>query len=139
MLLGASNLTRAFPMVVRLALNTCNGPLSIHTAMGFGRSYGKESRFLLKKSLGIFQSKIWDALAQQKSFPTTAFMTDIGNDLAYEVPVDQLMEWVEDGVVRLQHLDAKNCHHGRPFGGFASCWRGSISHHSHAFVSPMST
>ncbi len=75
--------------------------------MGFGRSYGKESRFLTKKSLGIFQSKIWDALERKKSFSTTAFVTDIGNDLAYEVPVDQLIEWVEGCVNRLQSIDAK--------------------------------
>ncbi len=82
------------------------GPLSIHAAMGFGRSYGQESRFLEKKSLGIFLCGIWDALAQEKKFSTTAIVTDIGNDLAYEVPVEQVVKWVEACVDRLQSHDA---------------------------------
>ncbi len=83
------------------------GPLSIHAAMGFGRSYGKESRFLEKKYLGIFSCGIWKALEQEKEIPTTAFVTDIGNDLAYEVPVDRVAKWVDECVVRLQSYEAK--------------------------------
>ena len=39
--------------------------------------------------------------------PTTAWLTDIGNDLAYEVPVETLVEWVSGCVDRLQELDAR--------------------------------
>ena len=94
-------------MVVRMAMSTFDRPLRIHAAMGFGRSYGKESRFLTKKYLGIFQSGIWNALDQEKCISSTAFLTDIGNDLAYEVPVEQLVEWVEACVNRLQSINAK--------------------------------
>jgi len=83
------------------------GPLSIHAAMGFGRSYGLDSRFLEKKYFGIFFCGIWEALEQEKKIPTTAFLTDIGNDLAYEVPVDRLAKWVEACVDRLQSHEAK--------------------------------
>jgi len=93
-------------MVVRLARKRIEGPLSIHSAMGLGRSYGQESRFLEKKSLGIFLCGIWDALEQEKKIPTTAIVTDIGNDLAYEVPVEQVVEWVEACVDRLLSHDA---------------------------------
>jgi hypothetical protein len=105
-LLGASNLTRAFSMVVRFARKRIQGPLFIHAAMGLGRSYGQESRFLEKKSLGIFLCGIWDALEQEKKIPTTAIVTDIGNDLAYEVPVKTVVEWVEACLDRLELVGA---------------------------------
>ncbi len=106
-LLGASNLTRAFPTVVSAARTTWEGPISILAAMGFGRSYGKESRFLEKKISGIFQCGIWEALQQQKNISTTAFVTDIGNDLAYEVPVERVVKWVDVCLDRLQSLGAR--------------------------------
>jgi len=83
------------------------GPLSIHAAMGFGRSYGQECRFLEKKISGIFSCGIWKAIEQQKKIQTTAFVTDIGNDLAYEVPVDRVAKWVDECVDRLQSHDAR--------------------------------
>lgn len=104
MLLGASNLTRAFPTVVSAALSSFERPLSILAAMGFGRSYGQESRFFLKKNSGIFQSKIWDVLKHNSQTSTTAFVTDIGNDLAYEVPVETVVEWIETCLDRLDSI-----------------------------------
>ena len=90
-----------------MGLTAFHGPLSILAAMGCGRSYGKESRFLEKKISGIFQCGIWEALEKKKEIPTTAFVTDIGNDLAYEVPVERVAEWVEQCVSRLQALGAQ--------------------------------
>jgi hypothetical protein len=75
--------------------------LTIHAAMGFGRSYGRESGFMGKKISGIFSSSIWDAYEQESSVSTIAFVTDIGNDLAYEEPVNRIMEWVQVCVERL--------------------------------------
>jgi hypothetical protein len=37
----------------------------------------------------------------------TAFMTDIGNDLAYEVPVETILEWVETCLDRLLSMQAQ--------------------------------
>ncbi len=107
MLLGASNLTRAFPGVVSAALSSFERPLSILSAMGFGRSYGQESHFFLKKNSGIFQSKIWDVLKQNSQTPTTAFVTDIGNDLAYEVAVETVVDWIETCLDRLDSIAAR--------------------------------
>lgn len=106
-LLGASNLTRAFPTVVRSALASFERPLSIVSAMGFGRSYGQESSFLGKKILGIFQNNLWDKLQRDSLTPTTAFVTDIGNDLAYEVPVERVVEWIEACLDRLESVGAQ--------------------------------
>jgi hypothetical protein len=60
-----------------------------------------------KKIPGIFFSGIWSALQQEKTVPITAWITDIGNDLAYEVPVETILEWVSGCVDRLQELDAR--------------------------------
>jgi hypothetical protein len=99
--LGASNLSRSFPSAVGVAQQAFARPLSIHAAMGFGRSYGKESGLLGKKFSGIFLSRIWEALDTNSAQPTIAFVTDIGNDLAYEHPVDAILEWVDGCISRL--------------------------------------
>ncbi len=101
-MLGASNLSRSFPLAVETAYQTLTRPIAIHAAMGFGRSYGIESGFLGKKFSGISFSKIWEALESETSSSTIAFVTDVGNDLGYEQPVDAIMEWVEACVSRLQ-------------------------------------
>jgi hypothetical protein len=106
-LLGASNLTRAFPMVVSLARKTFGGPLSIFAAHGLGRSYGLEAGNLGKKFPGIFFSGLWPALREEKMSPTTAWITDIGNDLAYEAPVASILEWVTGCVERLEQVGAR--------------------------------
>lgn len=100
-LLGASNLSRSFPLAVETAFQSLARPLAIHAAMGFGRSYGKESGFLGKKFSGISLSKIWEALESETSSDTIAFVTDVGNDLGYEQPVDAIMEWVAACCTRL--------------------------------------
>ena len=107
MLLGASNLTRAFSTVVGMALATYEGPLSILAAMGHGRSFGQESCFLGKKISGIFQCGIWKALERDKEIPTIAYVTDIGNDLAYELPVERIVQRVRECVDRLQTIGAR--------------------------------
>jgi hypothetical protein len=81
-------------------------PMTIHAAMGFGRSYGRESGFLGKKFSGISFAKIWDALDQDTTQSTIAFVTDVGNDLGYEQPVDAIVEWVETCVTRLNKRSA---------------------------------
>ena len=103
-MLGASNLTRAFPTAVSLALNVFAGPINIYVAKGLGRSYGKKSSCFGRKISGIFQCGIWQELAQENSVPISACLTDIGNDLAYEEPVEQVIGWVEACVDRLEAL-----------------------------------
>ena len=106
-MLGASNLSRAFPIVVSMSQQVFNAPLDIYVAKGHGRSYGKDSSCMGKKISGIFSCGIWRALEQKKSMPITAFLTDIGNDLAYEVPVETILEWVKACLDRLLALGAR--------------------------------
>jgi hypothetical protein len=92
---------------VNIAREMLNTRLAIHAAMGFGRSYGKQSGFMGKKFSGIFFSPLWDVYEQETSTSTLAFVTDIGNDLAYEEPVTCIMEWVETCVARLDKNGAQ--------------------------------
>lgn len=100
-MLGASNLARSFPTAVSSSISALGAPLSVFAAMGHGRSFGNDSGCFGKKNSGIFFSKIWEALETQESLPTTAWITDIGNDLAYEIPVATILEWVGGCVDRL--------------------------------------
>ena len=106
-LLGASNLSRAFPTVVSMSQKVFDTPLDLFVAKGHGRSYGKVSSCFGKKNSGIFSCGIWRALEQEKSVPITAIVTDVGNDLAYEVPVETVVEWVEGCLDRLLSHDAR--------------------------------
>jgi hypothetical protein len=108
-LLGASNLTRGISTVIETAENIWGRPLEILGALGHGRSYGMESNVLGRRLPGIVQCGLWNALAQSDAKPTAALITDIGNDILYEVPVAQIISWVQTTIERLQTIDANIC------------------------------
>jgi hypothetical protein len=100
-LLGASNLSRSFPNIVATARATWREPLEIMVAMGHGRSYGHDTTIFGRKISGIFPCALWQDLQTRAAMPTTALVTDIGNDLLYEISPDQLHDWVSTCVDRL--------------------------------------
>jgi hypothetical protein len=100
-LLGASNLSLSFSNVVATARTMFDGPIDFRVAMGFGRSYGQESKFFGKKFPGILQSDLWCALECAPHVQTVAIVADVGNDLAYEAPVEVVIEWVRETLDRL--------------------------------------
>lgn len=100
-LLGASNLSIMFPHVIKTLRATFAQPLDMVIAKGPGRSYGQESKIFRKKFLGILQCGLWDALAGSPARKTRAIVADIGNDLAYEASVEQIVAWVETVLDRL--------------------------------------
>jgi hypothetical protein len=106
-LLGASNVDRGLPTVVETALLCGGGPLELFLACGRGRSYGIESRFMGRVLPGITECGLWQALASRPAMPTSALLTDIGNDLLYEVPVRQIAGWVEACLDRLLAMQAR--------------------------------
>lgn len=106
-LLGASNLSIKFPMVVQAARAMFDAPLELVVAKGFGRSYGRESKFFGKKFPGILQSHLWDAIDRAPRLPTTALIADVGNDLAYEAPAEVIVEWVKTALDRLAAHEAR--------------------------------
>jgi len=108
-LLGASNLTRDFPLILRLLKKSVEPPCDIYTAMGHGRSYGNWSRLFHRALPGISKCDLWDALpveAPESSQPL-AIITDIGNDLIYGQSTDAIFGWIESCIKQLQQIDAR--------------------------------
>lgn len=106
-LLGASNLTRGISTVAETAAQAWGRPLDVLAALGHGRSYGMASTVLGRTLPGILQCGLWAALAARPEAPTAALLTDIGNDLFYGAPVEQVANWVERCLDRLVALDAR--------------------------------
>jgi hypothetical protein len=106
-LLGASNLTLPLDLVIRLMQQRCGGPSDVLIAAGHGRSFGKFSRVLIRGLPGIATSGLWRHLEAAPGLPTRALVTDIGNDIAYGYMPQQILEWVECCVERLQRCSAQ--------------------------------
>jgi len=110
-LLGASNLSLNLPAFLRRALGADGSPtplptpIDIRLAAGFGRSFGRSSRFLGRVLPGILEGDLFPALeslsAHDRDIPTFALVTDIGNDIGYEVEPARLIEWVEACLARI--------------------------------------
>jgi hypothetical protein len=99
--LGASNLTMSFSTVVETARRTWGEPVEIMAAMGHGRSFGQNSTVLGRKIPGIFPCSLWQDLNRRPPMPTAALVTDVGNDLLYGAPVEQVVKWVAGCLDRL--------------------------------------
>jgi hypothetical protein len=106
-LLGASNVTGAFPTIVETARRRCGGPLDVLAAFGNGRSYGLRRRWFWRELPSITACGLWDALERRPAAPAVALLTDVGNDLLYEVAVPQIVDWVETCVDRLRRAEAQ--------------------------------
>jgi hypothetical protein len=105
-LLGASNLTRGFSVVLETARRVWGTPVEILGAMGRGRSYGQSTTLLGRGLPGILKCGLWPAIDRQGPAPTAALLTDIGNDILYEVPVERLVGWVAECFQRLASCGA---------------------------------
>src|ERR1043165_8514894 len=90
-LLGASNLALSFPTVVATVRQTWSEAVEIMAAMGHGRSYGQDSSVLGRKIPGIFPCALWQDLQNRPPLPTSALLTDIGNDILYGISPDRLL------------------------------------------------
>jgi hypothetical protein len=99
--LGASNLTRGFRTVVAAARETWGPDVEVIAALGHGRSYGGESRFLGRTLPGILESGLWRELERRPPAPTRALLTDVGNDVAYGHGAERTLAWVEECLDRL--------------------------------------
>ena len=105
-MLGASNLTRGFPTVVSTASAAWGPDVQVLAAHGYGRSYGAPSRVLVRTLPGILESGLWLALDSLPEAPTRAYIGDVGNDVLYGYPAEQILAWVEEVVARLQRHGA---------------------------------
>jgi hypothetical protein len=101
---GASNLTRGFQAVVSTARSAWGPDVEIVAALGHGRSYGTASHFLIRRLPGILDSGLWQRLECGPAVPTRALVTDVGNDIVYGFPAEQILAWVGDALTRLAQV-----------------------------------
>lgn len=101
---GASNLTRGFQSVVSTARTVWGRDVEVIAALGHGRSYGAQSRFIGRTLPGILESDLWGTLASLPPAPARALMTDVGNDILYGYSPAQMLAWVEEAADRLQRI-----------------------------------
>jgi hypothetical protein len=106
-LLGASNVARGLSVITETARRVAGRPLEIFAAVGRGRSYGQASRLLGRELPGIAQCGLWEALASRPRMTTSALVTDIGNDLLYDQPLDRIVEWIDFCLSRLAEVEAR--------------------------------
>ena len=105
--LGASNLSRGLFRLLQASRFCSSSAFDLVVAAGHGRSYGVNSRIWKRSLPSILESGLWRSLdkmlnvAVSKNSPRLAVITDIGNDLLYGFPVEQIAEWVEEVVHRL--------------------------------------
>jgi hypothetical protein len=102
--LGASNLTRGLPTVVAGARAQGGSSVEVLGALGHGRSYGADSRFVIRRLPGILQSELWRQLSSMPPARTRALVTDVGNDIAYGFSAAETLGWVAEAIDRLQRL-----------------------------------
>ena len=102
--LGASNVSRGLARLAAVARARHSGPVDLFVAAGHGRSYGANSRVLMRRLPSILWSGLWRAVDRESGgdgLPLRALVTDIGNDLLYGFSVEQVAEWVRESLSRL--------------------------------------
>jgi hypothetical protein len=100
--LGASNLARGFGALVAAARAGWGAPFDVVSAFGPGRSYGMTSSLLGRRLPSILDCGLWTALDAQPPARTLALVTDVGNDILYEVEPARILEWVDEAVARVR-------------------------------------
>jgi hypothetical protein len=105
-LLGASNVAKAFGTLVETSRRAWGGPLELYAAFGHGRSYGRASAVFGRVLPGIIECGLWQAVGGEHERPTAALVTDIGNDILYECPVSEIAGWLEACLDRLARVRA---------------------------------
>ncbi|MDV6342288.1 hypothetical protein R2103_10985 [Nitrosomonas sp. Is24] len=106
-LLGASNLTLSLRLVIDLMQQQIGGPSEVLAAVGHGRAYGIFSQVVWRGLPGIADCGLWRQLSAMEPRLTYALLTDIGNDIVYELPVEQVLRSVERCVEQLQRQSAQ--------------------------------
>ncbi|RIK82130.1 MAG: hypothetical protein DCC68_07320 [Planctomycetota bacterium] len=103
--LGASNVTRGISTIVETAQLALGGPIELYAAFGHGRSLGLYTRVLGRGLCSLLDAGLWRALDDRpRPDASFALLTDIGNDLMYEVPPEKICRWVEKILERCQSV-----------------------------------
>lgn len=99
--LGASNLSLGMASLLAAGRSAFGPGLEILAAPGYGRSYGERSSIPFRALPGILECGLWQALNALPRAPTRALITDVGNDILYDVPPVRILEWVRATIDRL--------------------------------------
>ncbi len=113
LLLGASNVRRALPELLREARQRLGGPLEVLVSHGSGRSYLGPSS-LLGRGLEVIAPDPFWAFEQRDPLPNFALVADAGNDLAYGSRPEPIAAAIERIVVRLEQDGARTVVVGLP-------------------------
>lgn len=100
-LIGASNLTLGWRSLLEPLRAACPGRLDVHLVAGMGRSYVKPARFAHRSLPSILDCGFWEA-TPATAVPPRVLITDVGNDLAYGIDPERIVESVEACISRIQ-------------------------------------
>jgi len=107
-LIGASNVTLSFPLLVHSVMQSLPGPLQIFATQGHGRSFCNWSYVLHRGLPPITGCGLWEELSRQSpASQTWALITDVGNDLIYGVEVDVVLQQVQNVFEQLSRDNAR--------------------------------
>jgi hypothetical protein len=102
---GASNVSRGIGRVVAAAATALGGRADLHVAAGRGRSFGLDSRVVVRTLPSVLASSLWRTL---EATPVAhALITDVGNDLMYGQSPDTVLAWVDAAAARLRAHGAR--------------------------------
>lgn len=99
--LGASNVVRGLGPLLAVAEQEIGTPLEFMAAIGHGRSYNLLTTVVGRQLSGILHCGLWKDLTERSDLPTTALVTDVGNDILYAATPEQITTWVEACLERL--------------------------------------
>lgn len=101
--MGASNVSLGFHNIVNCAAKGFAGPIHVCGVEGHGRSYGIRTNIGPRGLPSILDSELWNWLPKTEAseFRPKALITDIGNDLMYQIPTEQIAAWVRECLERL--------------------------------------
>ncbi len=106
-LLGASNLTLSLRLAIQAMQRQLDSPSEVLVAVGHGRAYGICSSIMRRKLPGILDSGLWTQLAASEPLPSYALLTDIGNDILYELLPGRILSSIEQCIDQLQQQSAQ--------------------------------
>ncbi len=101
-IVGASNVTLGVSSLIRTCHAAWGTPLEFFYVGGHGRALEYPSRVLGRVLPPTLECGIWKKLEERPKLPTAVLVTDIGNDLVYGAPPDQVVDSVAKLLARLK-------------------------------------
>ena len=116
--LGASNVSRGLSRLVATVESRSPGA-DLFVAAGHGRGYGVNTRVAARRLPSILGSGLWRGLDRHAGAAPVALVTDVGNEVLYGFPAEQIASWVRESVRRLADRGATIAITRLPMAGIA--------------------